>query len=320
MILTETNVAFPLSSVKPLDGLRAYRQFCIETTKKALANGAIAREKSPVSGLPLVTAGSIEGLGYGRCPETGSLFLNTLPEASVWASVLSDVSKRRQSPDGFHAGVAGSRTENVYMPKLDWIQSTVQIQGAENPTLIEVSGPSSRFTSLLKSSGSFREVQPLNEMDLILGKAPSSAPAQAGVMLESLDHVNDPAQLLKAVRERLAPNGLLFVTSLVASGFDMALLGFENLYLCPPDRTNCFTLKGLERFLSDGGFQLIEVSTPGVLDVEIVQAHLNQKPNLALSSLERDVMMSDPDVKQAFQSFLQKAGMSSFARIVGRKK
>ena len=320
MILTETNLAFPLSSVKPLDGLRAYRQSCIETTKKALAGKSQKRDRSPINNAPLVLAGSVDGLEYGRCSETGSLFLSSLPDAAAWATVLSEVSRRRQSPDGFHAGVAGSRAENVYLPKLDWIQRTLQIQGVDRPSFLEVAGAQSRFTAMLKSSDGFGDVQSVNEMDLITGAAAKGAPAQAAVMLENLDHVNDPVKLLAAVRDRLASGGLLFITALVASGFDIVLLGFDNLYFCPPDRTNCFTLKGLETFLEKAGFELLEVSTPGVLDVEIVQAHLNQKSAPALSKFEKEIMASETDVKQAFQSFLQKGGLSSFARIVGRKK
>ncbi len=317
MILTETNVAFPLSSVKALDGLRAYRQFCIETTKKALAAKSAKRGLSPL-GSPLVPAGAVEGLEYGRCPATGSLFLLNLPDAAAWEAVLSEVTRRRQSPDGFHAGVAGSRTENVYLPKLDWIQRTLQIQGVDKPSVLEVAPPQSRFTALL--SEAFRDVRSLGEMDLVAGKAPKGPAAQAAVMLENLDHVNDPQKLLTAVAERLAPGGLLFITALVASGFDMTLLGFNNLYFCPPDRTNCFTLKGLELLLEKNGFALQEVSTPGVLDVEIVQAHVDQNADLSLSSFERELMASGADVKKEFQSFLQKAGLSSFARIVAKKR
>jgi hypothetical protein len=156
-------------------------------------------------------------------------------------------------------------------------------------------------------------------MDVVSGKASTGKPSQAAVLLESLDHVNDPQKLIEAVHQRLAKDGLVFVTALVASGFDMTVLGFENLYLCPPDRTNIFTLGGLEKFLQRAGFNLVEVSTPGVLDVEIVQAHLAQAAKVSLSPFERQVMSSEADVKQAFQSFLQKGGLSSFARIVARK-
>jgi hypothetical protein len=60
-------------------------------------------------------------------------------------------------------------------------------------------------------------------------------------------------------------------------------------------------------------------STPGVLDVEIVQTHLRADPALPLSSFERQVLAADAQTQQAFQTFLQQNQMSSFARIIGRK-
>jgi hypothetical protein len=72
--------------------------------------------------------------------------------------------------------------------------------------------------------------------------------------------------------------------------------------------------------LTRAGFTLLEVSTPGVLDVEIVQAHLRHDPSLPLSAFERQLLAADVETHAAFQSFLQEHGMSSFARIVGRKQ
>ena len=99
----------------------------------------------------------------------------------------------------------------------------------------------------------------------------------------------------------------------------MATLGVRNLYLCPPDRTNCFSLQGLSALLRQAGFALLEVSTPGVLDVEIVQAHVRRNPSLALSVFERQLLEASEETRTAFQTFLQQQGLSSFARIVGRK-
>src|SRR5262249_47893754 len=114
--------------------------------------------------------------------------------------------------------------------------------------------------------------------------------------------------------------GLLFLTSLVSSGFDFTVLGLKNHYLYPPDRANCFSLDGLKKLVMQAGFKLIEVSTPGVLDVEIVQAHRKHAPDLPLSDFERGILDSDEETRMAFQTFLQQRGRSSFARIVGRKE
>jgi hypothetical protein len=72
--------------------------------------------------------------------------------------------------------------------------------------------------------------------------------------------------------------------------------------------------------LTQAGFELLEVSTPGVLDVEIVRAHVERDGDVLLSRFERELLGSDERTHRAFQTFLQQNGMSSFARIVAIKK
>ena len=63
----------------------------------------------------------------------------------------------------------------------------------------------------------------------------------------------------------------------------------------------------------------METSTPGVLDLEIVQAHLRHDPDLKLSNFEQQLLSADDSTQRAFQAFLQERGMSSFARVVAKK-
>lgn len=323
-----TGQTFPLSSVKPLDGLLKYRAYCLDATRRAIAGARSRRMRSPVGEGGLDAFGAVAGFEYLRCRETGSLFLAELPPAPEWARLLNAVSRYRRSPGAFHAGIARSRAESVYAPKLEWIQSTLRLQGLRRPRLMEVVSPPSDFQPLLEGSGTFGAVITVDEMELAASSAELDvAPErrngvgslETAVLLESLDRVDDPNGLLRAVARRLVDGGLLFVTGLVASGFDIAVLGRENLYLYPPDRANCFTLRGLELLIRQAGFSLLEVSTPGVLDVEIVQAHLRHAPDIPLSGFERLLLGADSETHVAFQSFLQQCGLSSFARIVARK-
>ena len=189
------------------------------------------------------------------------------------------------------------------------------------PVILEVVTGSSDFTGLLKESGSFADVLTMDAMELVNGSdvRAEGSRGEAAAVLESLDRAYDPVALLRGVVNRLVDGGLLFVTALVSSGFDMAALGLHNLYLYPPDRANCFSLQGLSTVLRRVGLTLLEVSTPGVLDVEIVRAHLQQDPSIALSMFERQLLASGAQTYEAFQAFLQQQGLSSFARIVARK-
>ena len=313
----QTSLAFPLSAVKPLDSLRAYRDFCLAATRKVLASGGVPvlREKCFACGVPLVPKGSVDGLEYDTCPDCSSFFLRARTSATQWASLLSQVNEYKNSPNAFQSSISESRNENVYRPKLEWIQHTLRLHGLLRPQLLEVMTSPSPFTPFLLESDAFQAIVPMAEME---GASPDSPVSNAAVLLESLDRVSDPAALLKSVVGRLERNGLVFVTALVSSGFDVAALGLNNMYVYPPDRTNCFSVTGLVKLLKSCGLTPVEVSTPGVLDVEIVRAHIQQDPGLKLSGFERRIIEADPEKRESFQTFLQENLMSSFARIVGR--
>jgi hypothetical protein len=315
----QTQQHVPLSQIKPLEALKRYRAYCLDAARRASEGSTIRRDRSPVTGAALQPFGAVDGLAYLRCPDTGSLFLAQLPPAAAWARLLAEVSAHRRAPGVLHTELAAERAATVTAPKIQWILDALRLQEVVRPHVLEAATLPSGVTELLQRSGACASVEAVDEtalaLDLLAGPT-----AQAVLLLESLDRSHDPEALLRAASARLAPGGVLFVTALVASGFDIAVLGVKNAYLYPPDRANCFSLSGLKRLLTQAGFDLLEVSTPGVLDVEIVRAHAEQDPSLPLSAFERQLMIADAETQDAFQSFLQQQGLSSYARIVARKQ
>lgn len=318
MRVIQSTLHFPLSSVKPLEGLLRYRAFCLEATRQALQRGGVPRLASPVDDGPVEDAFAVDGVAYVRCKRTGGLFLSPVPVD--WDALLGEVSRYRASPEAFQAQLARPREETVYLPKVQWIERTLRMQERRTARVLEVVTPPSGFTSFLRGTPVIGDVEVVDERELGASAPQSEAGVDAAVLLESLDRARDPRGLLRAVHARLAPGGLLFVTALVASGFDMLILGHRNLYLYPPDRANCFTLVGIQRLVVAAGFTLVEVSTPGVLDVEIVHAHMRHDPAIPLGPLERALLASDHQTQVALQRFLQEHRLSSFARIVGEKR
>jgi hypothetical protein len=313
----QTTYGFSLSSVKPLEGLQAYRSFCISESQKVLAAAPSApRQACPCCDAVLAPLGSVEGLDYVTCPKCATFLLRSGARAEEWAGLLQEVAAYKRSPAAFHSSITASRNENVYLPKLEWIQNTLRLQGVSRPRLVEYATLPSAFSPLLSESGAFEEV--LSRSEQAVEKTSDSKACDVAVLLESLDRSLDPQALLGSVAASIKKGGLLFVTALVSSGFDVSVLGLNNLYVYPPDRANCFSLKGLVMLLKKSGFVPVEVSTPGVLDVEIVAAHLAHNPSIPLSPFERQIVGAAPEKREAFQTFLQENLMSSFARVVAR--
>ena len=162
----ETAQSFPLSSVKPLDKIAPLRDLCLKATRRLLERSGRSRAVSPVTGKALQPLGEVEGLPYGLCAETGSLFLTKVSGPDEWKGLLGELSRSRRAPDGLGGELSQSRADNVYAPKLDWIRETLTLQGVRKARVLEAATPPSQMRGLLNECGSFAEVLTVDEMDL----------------------------------------------------------------------------------------------------------------------------------------------------------
>jgi SAM-dependent methyltransferase len=77
-----------------------------------------------------------------------------------------------------------------------------------------------------------------------------------------LEHVKQPMELLTQMSERLAPGGLLVVTTPNPHCIHRRLRGLNNWNMvCPPHHINLFTRTGLREMLTRMGFETLEYST-----------------------------------------------------------
>ena len=76
----------------------------------------------------------------------------------------------------------------------------------------------------------------------------------------------------------LKPGGLCFITCLLSSGFDVLVMGQDSGIFLPPERMNFLSYDGMNTILDKvGGFEILEFSTPGVLDVQnIIENNVGQ--------------------------------------------
>lgn len=312
----QTGCAFDLEQVKPLGDLEVYRRFSIGLLREALEKGGKKREVFPFSRGELKCWGSVDSMVY-LSDAAGNLFLESLPEKGLWKALWAELNEYRHT-HVLNRSLRATRQETIFEPKRDWIENSLELHGLTRPKVLEISLPHSEFSETLRKSSLFQEILWCDELDLT-DNPPFSGAADAAVLLESLDRSADPESLLRNALASLKKGGLLFVTGLVASGFDFTVLGEKNAYLIPPDRTNCFTLSTLQEVLRRAGCQLLEVSTPGLLDVAVVKAHWKHRHDIAFSPFEKCLLESNEEQALLFQNFLQQACYSSYARLIARK-
>ncbi len=138
---------------------------------------------------------------------------------------------------------------------------------------------------------------------------------------EVIEHLFDPGDFLRWAHRRLRPGGGILMTCPNIAGFEPLVLGFESGAL-EHEHLNLFNPQSLALLMNNCGFRDIEVTTPGELDVELVQSALasRQIDQAQLDPAIRHLIThDDPAVAAGLQRLIKQAGLSSNMRITATK-
>ncbi len=140
----------------------------------------------------------------------------------------------------------------------------------------------------------------------------------------ALEHLEEPAALARGAYRALAPGGLLALTTRSSSGLDIQVLWRRCPTIFPADHLNLLSVEGVRALLETAGFELLEVSTPGQLDVELVARVLDEHPDFESRSgttrfLRYLLEHRGGEARTHLQHFLQQHLMSSHLRVIARK-
>jgi SAM-dependent methyltransferase len=96
---------------------------------------------------------------------------------------------------------------------------------------------------------------------------------------EILEHVPDPASMIREVARILRPGGLLWATTPNAKGLSSRLLGLQWSAVSPPEHLHLFSASGLRKLLSSEGFQRAQIHTESMNPFELMEKWRRQKTN-----------------------------------------
>ncbi len=165
-------------------------------------------------------------------------------------------------------------------------------------------------------------LSPDGECETAVEAVRNTAPRGLGAVsaFEKLEHEYAPLAYLKAAWDMLAPGGLVFFTTRTITGFDLQTLWDKTPYIFVPEHLNLLSIEGISRLIERAGFDLVELSTPGQLDLQLVKHASEQDPSIRLSHFVRYLLEQRDSLAHAdFQAFLQKHRLSSHVRVAARK-
>ena len=145
--------------------------------------------------------------------------------------------------------------------------------------------------------------------------------AQVVASFETIEHVHSPRAFLKQCNQILTPGGILVLTCPNYEGFDIMTLGIHSDSL-DAEHINLFNPNSLRMLIEDNGFELIDQSTPGELDAELVRNKvLDGTISIQSQPFLRKVLIDDWEKQGGpFQTFLKTQLLSSHMWVVAKKK
>ena len=272
------------------------------------------------------------GLSYRHCTDCGSLWVAPRPDEAALRRYYRESEAERFWQDELARQTGPVRIAKVIEPRLDWIADAVAEHRPQGVSIADVGTHQSVFAqrfAQLKPFARHLAVEPitylpdvagLEVIDQPLEEAGLSGDLDAVTLLDVADRTSDPDSLVAAVHAALKPGGLLFLTGILASGFDIQVLWDRAETVFPPDRLNLFSVNGLEALLKRRSFEVIEYSTPGAFDLRTVAQAREAQPDLPLPRFVETLLTRRGEAEYAqFQTFLQASLLSSFGRVVARR-
>lgn len=144
-------------------------------------------------------------------------------------------------------------------------------------------------------------------------------PANVFLYLDQLQCEASPYKSLHLLSNLMNEDSILILNMRNGSGFDILTLKGQINSIFPYEHSFLPSLKGLNYLFDRVGLDVLEVSTPGAMDVKYVIAN---KDKLSSEQLFLQYLFenSSKGILSEFQRFLQKSGTSSYTQIIARKK
>jgi len=274
------------------------------------------------------------GLLYAECASCGTLYVRKRPDEASLVRFYRESDARKYWREELARVSAAKRRDKIVTPRIHWIEdsireyrpsaSNVVVLNADGPVLVQDLG---RLQGV-KSHVLLQPLCPKSQVPsgiTVVDDPEAEAALGGSVDVLTLFEVADRSESVDALMRRalrlLAPGGLCFITGTLASGFDILTLWDSSESLIPPDRLNVMTVKGWRRVIERHGFECLEFSTPGVLDVDVVGSALGHNPDIPVSRFVRRLIGErDQRSRKEFQKFLQANLLSSYGRILLQKK
>ncbi|MEO5373699.1 MAG: class I SAM-dependent methyltransferase [Alphaproteobacteria bacterium] len=333
------------SDIRPADLLAEYLRLSAADARRFFPDpeAFVARACPGCGAEQPVSAFVKTGFTFVRCGACDTLYAATVPSDQDLGAFYADSPSQRYWAEVFFPAVAEARREKIFRPRVERLRALTREHGeapsriiGEAPSrIIDVGAGTGIFLEECRALGFGRElraVEPNGAMARRLkeggfttcaGFATDAALAWGGwadltVSFEVLEHTTSPLAFVTGLKALTRPGGLILVSGLCGTGFDIMVLGERSNAVSPPHHLTFLSRAGVAALLRRAGLEEVAFLTPGQLDVDIVRSAALADPAAVADPFLRRLVTGGDAERSAFQALLAAHGLSSHMWLVAR--
>lgn len=276
------------------------------------------------------------GLNYVECETCATVYVNPRPTPVILEWYYGNSENYRYFAEKIFPASEANRRERIFRPRVERIAEMCERHGIARNLLLEIGPGFGTFCQEVMEQGLFAKVmavEPTPELAEscrrrgveVIGKPVEQVDlgqscADVVASFEVIEHLFEPAEFVAACSRALRPGGLLVLTCPNLRGFEIGVLGPASDSV-DVEHLNYFHPASLSALVRGAGLEVLEVTTPGLLDVELVRKKvLAGEFAVADNDFIRQVLIENwENAGAALQQFLMEQALSSHMWLVARK-
>ena len=273
------------------------------------------------------------GFEHRTCNNCGTLFCSPRPSESL----LTEYYTYWKSPKLWTSLLIKTdinRKKLQYLPRVKKIISVMKEDNKKcGGVAVDVGAGSGAFAFCLKQSSFFSDIITVDLSEECISACKrlgfnakqnlKDIPDNFAHLLtlnDIVEHLFNPYQFLVECYKKLKKNGYIAIATPNGEGFDFKIMKEKTVNITPPEHLNYFNTYSIRFLLEKVGFKVIDLSTPGKLDVQIVLKSL-KSDNRILRGNEyiKFLLSQNEEVLENFQYFLSSNKLSSHMLCIAKK-
>jgi len=275
------------------------------------------------------------GFHFNRCQGCQTLYISPRPTAALLGEYYGRSKLINYYNDVIFPNSEEARRAHIFAPRAERVVELCRRHGARTDLLVDVGAGFGTFCEEVVRTGAFRRVVAVEPsptlaatcrgkgLEVVEQTIEEAALQDVSVItnFELVEHLFSPRDFLVGCARALPRGGLLILTTPNIRGFDLAVLGKLSDNVMGPNHINYFHPESLALLMRRAGLEVIEVSTPGKLDAELVRKKiLAGKLDVSNQPFLRQVLIEEWEQAGAgFQRFLAEHNLSSHLWVVARR-